>query len=84
MILPAKHLEPDRALITMGAELLALLQTPKSVSALWTAFQRRREAEATQQRPVTFDWFILALGVLFALGAVDFLDGKLVRLEGGA
>lgn len=37
MILPAKHLRHDRALIGVGADVLAVLDGPSSVSAVWDA-----------------------------------------------
>lgn len=80
MILPAKHLSPDRALITLGAELLGLLERPRTVSALWHHFRKLRDdtgqaAEST----VTFDWFVLALDLLFTFGTVDIVAGKVSR-----
>ncbi|MEL6758697.1 MAG: ABC-three component system middle component 6, partial [Pseudomonadota bacterium] len=35
MILPTKHLRPERALITVGAEMLVKLKRPATVSRLW-------------------------------------------------
>ena len=83
MILPAKHLDADQALITVAAELLSLLAKPQTVSALWTDLHRSRESGPVggQPRPITFDWFVLALDVIFALGAVELTDGRLVRHE---
>ena len=37
MILPTKHIRPDRALIGVGAEVLGLLVQPMTVSGLWDA-----------------------------------------------
>ena len=76
MILPSKHLGADRALITVGAELLELLPEPKTVSRLWTELKRRR-AEVV---PIMYDWFILALDMLFALGLVAFERGRVSRI----
>lgn len=42
MILPTKHLRDDRALIVIGAELLKLLDEPKTVSRLWDELKRKR------------------------------------------
>lgn len=42
MILPTKHLQEDRALIAIGAELLKLLDEPKTVSRLWDELKRTR------------------------------------------
>ena len=35
MILPTKHIRPDRALIGVGAEVLVVLGQPMTVSKLW-------------------------------------------------
>jgi len=77
MILPSKHLSQDRALLTIGAELLGDLQIPKTVSGLWTEFKNSRHCRS----PITYDWFILALDLLFVLGSVTFERGLIVRRE---
>ncbi len=48
MILPAKHLSQDRALLTVGARLLAHLSQPLTVSALWEEVSR---SSSDQRRP---------------------------------
>ena len=40
MILPTKHIRTERALIGIGAEILALMQKPKTVSGLWDDLRR--------------------------------------------
>jgi len=75
MILPSKHLREDRALLTIGADLLQLLGEPKTVSRLWSDTQRRREAAS----PVSYDWFVLALDLLFAMGLVVFERGRVQK-----
>lgn len=77
MILPSKHLSEDRALVTIGAEVLELLSEPKTVSRLWTDLKKKRASSV----PVMYDWFVLSLDVLFALGLVDILHGRVARLE---
>jgi hypothetical protein len=77
MILPAKHLRSDRALLGLGAELLGLLAEPKTVSRLWEELQVARHGKPTAS-PVTFDWFVLALDLLYGMKAVD-LDGGLLK-----
>ena len=72
MILPAKHLRHDRALLTIGAELLAQLDDPRSVSELW---ERTRLARPDHAAPITFDWFILGICFLYAISAVDYVGG---------
>jgi hypothetical protein len=78
MILPTKHLPQERALLTVGAVLLAHLERPITVSALW-----QRVNGAVSPAP-TFDWFVLALDLLHVLGTVELRDGLLVRGTGHA
>lgn len=97
MILPTKHLREDQALIAVGAELLGMLDEPKTISRLWDELRRAR-AEASpsaaadserairpRQRQETrcnipFDWFILALDLLYLLGAVELERGRIRRI----
>jgi hypothetical protein len=73
MILPGKHLRQDRALLSVGAEILAALDEARTVSELWERVRSSRDDEATTQ--VSFDWFVLSLSLLYALSAVEFADG---------
>ena len=75
MILPTKHLPPDRALLTHGALIITALREPKPVSRLW---QDARDLEGLAHLP--FEWFVLALDLLFILGAVEIRDGRLARV----
>lgn len=75
MILPSKHLREDRALLTIGADLLQLLGEPKTVSRLWSDTKRLREAAT----PISYDWFVLALDLLFAMGLVAFERGRVQK-----
>jgi hypothetical protein len=75
MILPSKHIAADRALLTIGAEILALLERPRTVSYVWDVLRRRRE----HGRVFGYDWFVLALDLLFVLGAVEYKSGSLTR-----
>lgn len=79
MILPTKHIRPDRALIGVGSEVLALLQEPKTASRLWDEFRAARNS-SPGMAPVTYDWFILSVNFLFMIGAVD-VDGALIRRQ---
>lgn len=89
MILPTKHLPQERALLTVGATLLAHLERPITVSALWQRVNST-VASSGHLRPddlpippaPSFDWFVLALDLLHALGAVELRDGVLIRGTG--
>jgi hypothetical protein len=78
MILPAKHLDQDRALLTVGARILPCLAQPKTVSALW---EELSGARVTIHRSGTlrYDGFVLALDLLFLIGAIQLQDGLLKR-----
>jgi hypothetical protein len=78
MILPTKHLPIERSLIAIGADLLGLLDEPKSVSKLWLDFQTLNDQRDLR---LTFDWFSLAISMLFAIGALEQKDRRLVRRE---
>lgn len=72
MILPGKHLRHDRAILGVGAEILARLDQPRSVSELWENVRTARGRSAT---PLTFDWFVLSLSFLYTIAAVEDASG---------
>jgi len=78
MITPTKHLTPDRSLIYVGAEILSLLEQPKTTSGLWHEIRQMRQARGERTR-FTFDWYVLALDLLFVLGAINLEGGELFR-----
>jgi len=77
MILPTKHVRADRALLGVGAELLRILRRPCTVSKLWDELRAGRSGAATHA-PISYDWFILALDLLFIMGAIE-LERGIVR-----
>jgi hypothetical protein len=54
MILPTKHISTNQSILGVGAELLAALARPRTVSSLW---------DEVRERPTvaTFERFTLAL-----------------------
>lgn len=76
MILPTKRLNPDRALLYVGAEILELLDEAKTVSRLWEDLKRDRAAKA-ETATLTYDWFVLALDLLYALQAIEMDRGRI-------
>jgi hypothetical protein len=79
MLLPTKGIAPQRALLTVGASIIALLDSPTTVSGLWERYSRKNTA-TDEKAKVTFDWFALALSMLFAVRAVAWNGaGQLVR-----
>lgn len=79
MILPAKHLPQDRSLAGIGADILAQLDEDRTVSELW---ERVRGARTVTASPLSFDWFILALSMLYAISAID-LSSNIVSMRIG-
>lgn len=71
MLLPTKGLSVDRALLNIGVEVIDIAKRNISMSEseLWDAYQKRI-AKWDDTPLVTFDWFLLALTTLFALGIV--------------
>lgn len=78
MILPGKHLGPDRALLSVGGDILSVLTGPTDISEIWDRVVSAR-ASRRDASPLPFDWFVLAMSLLYAMRAVDLVDGRLVR-----
>ena len=68
MILPGKHLNPNRTLLGVGAEILTQLDEDRTVSELWV---RVRQARGEAAMTLSFDWFVLSLSFLYAIAAID-------------
>ena len=79
MILPSKHLPQDRALLTVGARILQHLSQPKTISALWEELPRQNEKALKGTAPLRYDGFVLALDLLFLIGAINLHEGLLTR-----
>jgi hypothetical protein len=75
-VLPTKHLQPERSLLHVGGEVLTRLGTAKTVSRLWEEVVKAQRAGG---RTVTFDWFVLALDLLYTASAIDIVDGRISR-----
>ena len=80
MILPTKRITEERSLLGIGGRALLLLDEPRTISRLWDDFKNNESSANTASR-ITYDWFVLALDLLFMLGAVR-LDKGLLRREG--
>lgn len=79
MILPSKHLPQNRALLTVGAQVLSSLSYPKTVSALWEELSRNDVGLTATPRRITYDWFLLALDLLYTIEAIELESGLLAR-----
>lgn len=77
--MPTKHIKTENALIGVGAELLALLDSDKTASRLFHDLQgERRENDLAT---IHFDWFLLAVDFLFTIGAIRFEVGLIKKMN---
>src|SRR5690606_40698804 len=76
VITPTKGVVPQRALLTVGAQILQVLDQPLTVSQLWARVEQWRH-DHRHHAPMPFWWFVLAMDVLYALGLIE-LDRELV------
>jgi len=74
MILPTKHLSEEKSLLRIGANILALLDEPKTVSRIWNELQRNGNTGG-----ITYSWFVLGLDLLYCLGAINYDSGRVLR-----
>ncbi|MEO3978122.1 ABC-three component system middle component 6 [Streptomyces sp. CAU 1734] len=77
MITPTKGIAPDRCLLAIGAQILLQLEEPRSVSQAWSRLRAWR-TEHAHTSPVSFGWFVLALDVLYSMGAIELDQDVLV------
>lgn len=79
MLLPTKGIGPQRALLTVGATALSLMDTPATVSGLWERFSKSVKSSGANTN-ITFDWFAMALSMLFTVQAITWdQSGRLVK-----
>lgn len=79
MILPTKHMPLDRALLTVGFQILKQLDRQKTVSALWEETIEEYSDKQNGNPGISYDWFVLALDLLYAIEAIEINDGLLYR-----
>lgn len=77
--MPTKHIKTENALIGVGAEVLALLDREKTASRLFHDLQEDRRANYLAT--IHFDWFLLALGFLYSVGAIRFENGLIKKMN---
>lgn len=73
-LLPNKHVPTERSLVGIGALLLKHLQASTTVSSLWDSVKEYPEIGS-------FRNFVLALDLLYTIGAADYQQGFLVRVK---
>jgi hypothetical protein len=81
MILPTKRLSIESSLLGVGADVLRLLNQPKTVSRIWEELKDVRQPLNDRGERLTFEWFVLALDILFLTDAVFLHEGLLERRQ---
>lgn len=76
MILPTKGISSNQALLAIGALILRDLDEPKTISRLWADLRQVKEGPPD----LTFDWFVLALDLLYLMGTLEYSDGRVHRV----
>lgn len=83
MILPTKHLSPQRSIISVSSEVFELIGRHSTVSSIWNNLQEKHKV-SLRIGDVPFDWFILALDFLFILGAIEEKKGVIMKVKNNA
>ena len=79
MLMPTKHIKTENAIIGVGGEVLELLDHDKTVSRVFYDLQEMRQKK--ELATIHFDWFLLAVDFLYAIGAIRFESGVLKKLN---
>jgi hypothetical protein len=80
MVLPTRKLSPPNSLIYIGGTILGVLDEPKTISRTWEEFKTRRKTSSeTSAAHISYDWFVLALDLLFLMGAIELVQGRLYK-----
>ena len=74
MILPTKHISEEQSLLGVIAIVLRYLERPQTVTSLW-------EKLRNEQVVGTFERFVLALDLLYIIGAVNLSQGMIRKEE---
>ena len=78
-ILPTKHLDEDRALISIGAEILTGLEEPRTFSSLWEEYNH--QSRKPDETKVDYEWFVLSLEFLYSINAIEYRSGLLSKVR---
>ena len=81
MILPTKHLRSEASLIYVGGIIQNIIaSTPLTIDQLWHG-TKREYVKHSQDSDITYDWFVLALSLLYTINAISFSDGRIVGVS---
>lgn len=78
MILPTKHLRSEVSLIYVGGIIKNMIASKSmSVDQLWHSTKKEYN-NYSQGHDITYDWFVLALSMLYEIDSIAFVDGRIV------
>lgn len=80
VLTPTKNLHEDKTIIKIGARILSILTSPKTVSSAWNAYMKIQEKETNNTIRIQFDTFILALDFLYMIGVIEYKDDLMWRV----
>jgi hypothetical protein len=80
MILPTKHLPPNRAIISVSSEIYSLINKRSTISSVWSELQERHKS-SLRIGEISYDWFILALDFLYIIGIIEHKSGLLKKVK---
>jgi len=81
VILPTKHLNSNRALLSVGAEIIRLISKPKTFSRIWDDLKHSKNI-TDDSSTLTYSWFVLALDLLYMLSAIELREDGMIRRVG--
>ncbi|MGL5651783.1 MAG: ABC-three component system middle component 6 [Paraclostridium sp.] len=71
MIMPGKNINMSESLIGLGAFVLSILDTPKSIDDCWKHLNEIYIDTGKINKKHTFDNFILTIDLLYIIGSVN-------------
>ena len=81
MILPTKHLRSESSLIYVGGIIQNIVVSKSlTVDQLWH-YTKEEYVQRVQDSDITYDWFVLALSLLYTINAISFSDGRIVGVR---
>ena len=80
MIFPTKRLSVGRSLLFVGAEILEILDKPKTINQLWSIYRSKFDIK-DGKRIITFEWFSLGIDFLFIINLIGLKNSKLIKKD---
>lgn len=78
MLLPDKHMSLAESLIGLGGIVLGLLNSPKSVDQIYAIIAKDQSSKTLRSKH-TYDTTLLAVMMLYAIGAVEPTESGSIR-----